>query len=301
MAMGPPDRGSRAAGVASPFPIPASAGVSLKHQHFDAILGGTPAVSWFEVHSENYLSDGGGHLQALERVRRDYPVSCHGVGLSLGSAGGLDPVHLARLRTLYDRFQPGLVSEHLAWSVAAGVYLNDLLPLPYTQEALAIFCRNLDRAQDALGRRLAIENPSTYLQLAGAEMSEPEFLEEVVRRTGCALLLDVNNVHVSACNLRFDADAYLDAIPAAAVAEIHVAGHRVEHCNGEPILIDDHGSRVDARVWSLLRRVLARSGPRPVLVEWDTAVPPLDVLVAEARIAEHSIAACQGAEPTLAA
>jgi uncharacterized protein len=306
MGIVPPVRQPSTVGVAPATPIPVTAGISLKHQHFAEILATPPATGWFEVHSENYLTAGGAHLAALERIRRDYPLSCHGVGLSLGSATGLDAAHLARLKSLYERYQPGLVSEHLSWSVAAGVYLNDLLPLPYTEEALDVFCRNLDRAQGALGRQMAIENPSTYLQLTGAAMSELEFLAEVVRRTGCALLLDVNNVYVSACNLGFDATAYLDAMPAGAIVEIHVAGHREERCGGEPILIDDHGSSVDACVWALLRRLLARIGPRPVLVEWDTGVPALPVLLAEARKADAEIAMSLGLEtqywgPTLAA
>jgi uncharacterized protein (UPF0276 family) len=272
------------------------AGIALKHEHVPRILEDRPAVGWFEIHSENYLSAGGPHMAALEQIRRDYPLSCHGVGLSLGSAEGIDDTHLQRLSLLIARFAPALISEHLSWSIAGGTYFNDLLPLPYSEEALSVFCRNLDHAQDVLGRRMLIENPSTYVQYAHTTMSEAEFLTEVVRRTGCGLLLDVNNVHVSARNHGFDPFAMLDAIPAEAVGEIHVAGHSVEWCEGEPILIDDHGSTVDASVWDLLAHALARLGPQPVLVEWDTRVPALPVLIAEARMADSVIGKVSRAE-----
>ncbi len=272
-----------------PGPIPARAGIGLRHPHIQAFLDGPPAIGWAEVHSENYLACGGLRLSSFERIRRDLPISCHGVGLSLGSAEGLDDVHLAALAHLFERIAPGLVSEHISWSVTGGVYYNDLLPLPLTEEALDVFCRNVNRAQDAFGRRILVENPSTYLELAASRVPEPQFIGEIVRRTGCGLLLDVNNIHVSAHNRCFDAARYLADLPLDAVGEIHIAGHATRTIGGETVLIDDHGSRVIEPVWRLLDDALARTGPVPVLVEWDTDIPALDVLLAEAARAEDAI------------
>ena len=270
--------------------VPARAGIGLRHPHVQQFLDAPPAVGWIEVHSENYLGAGGLRMAALAQIRRDLPLSCHGVGLSLGSAEGLDDSHLAALRRLFDRIEPGLVSEHISWSVAGGVYFNDLLPLPLTEEALEIFCRNVGRAQDALGRRILVENPSTYLELAASRIPEPDFIAEIVRRTGCGLLLDVNNIHVSAHNRDFAAGDYLAALPADAVGEIHIAGHATRKIGGETVLIDDHGSRVASPVWELLDAALARTGPVPVLMEWDTDIPELPVLVAEAAAADAALA-----------
>lgn len=283
----------------APSPIPAEAGIGLRQEHVPTFLEDRPAAGWIEVHSENYLvplgPDGGGpRLRALERLRRDYPVSCHGVGLSLGSAEGLDPAHLERLAALYRRIEPGLVSEHLAWSVTDGTYLNDLLPLPYTEEVLAIVAANVDRAQEAFGRQILVENPSSYIAFPGAELPEWEFLAELVRRTGCGLLLDVNNIHVSAHNHGFDPDPYLDALPLDVIGEIHVAGHFIHETAEETLLIDDHGGPVSDAVWTLLARTLARIGRRPVLVEWDNNVPPIDVLLGERDKADRLIAAWTG-------
>jgi uncharacterized protein (UPF0276 family) len=274
---------------AGPGPLPARAGIGLRHPHIEEFLGCPPAIGWAEVHSENYLAGGGLRLSSLEKIRRDLPLSCHGVGLSLGSAEGLDGAHLAALKHLFDRIQPGLVSEHVSWSVSGGVYYNDLLPLPLTEEALGVFCRNVDRAQEAFGRRILVENPSTYLDLADSRIPEPDFIAEIVRRTGCGLLLDVNNIHVSAHNRGFGSDGYLAALPLAAVGEIHIAGHATRRIGGESVLIDDHGSRVTEPVWRLLAAALARTGPVPVLVEWDTDIPALSVLLGEALIAERAI------------
>jgi uncharacterized protein (UPF0276 family) len=271
-----------------PGAIPACAGIGLRHPHIQAFLDGPPPVGWAEVHSENYLA-GGMRLSALERIRRDLPIGCHGVGLSLGSAEGLDRAHLASLARLFARIEPGLVSEHVSWSVSGGVYYNDLLPLPLTEEALGVFCRNVDRAQEAFGRRILVENPSTYLDFAASRIPEPDFIAEIVRRTGCGLLLDVNNIHVSAHNRGFEAADYLAALPLEATGEIHVAGHAIRGIGGETVLIDDHGSRVIEPVWRLLDAALARTGPVPVLVEWDTDIPALDVLLAEAAQAESAI------------
>jgi hypothetical protein len=260
---------------------PAGCGIGLRAPHVGEILARRPAVAWLEVHAENYLG-GGPAVRALERLRADYPLSVHGVGLSLGSADGLDPAHLERLAVLVERLQPALVSEHLSWSVTGGAYLNHLLPLPYTEETLGVLSRHVARAQERLGRRLLVENPSGYLRFRYSPIPEPQFLNELARRTGCGLLCDVNNVYVSCENLGGDAAAYLDAIEPAAVEEIHLAGHAVNDADGRAILIDDHGSRVAEAVWRLHARALARFGAVPTLVEWDTDVPPLAILLEEA-------------------
>ncbi len=278
-----------------PGRIAARAGIGLRHRHVPAFLDGAlpdgcAAPAWLEVHSENYLVSGGPRLAQLERIRRDYPLSCHGVGLSLGSAEGLDPDHLAALRGLYDRVEPALVSDHLSWSVAGGTYASDLLPLPMTEAALDVVVRNVARAQEALGRRLAVENPSCYLAFADSTIPEAEFLAELVRRTGCALLVDVNNLFVCRHNLGLDPEDWLARIPGEAVAELHLAGHARLEVEGETLLIDDHGARVAEPVWRLYETALERFGPRPTLIEWDTALPPLDVLLGEAERADAVLA-----------
>jgi hypothetical protein len=278
-------------------PVPARAGIGLRHPHVQQFLDAPPPVGWVEVHSENYLAGGGLRVAALEKIRRNLPVSCHGVGLSLGSADGLDEAHLAALKRLFDRIEPALVSEHVSWSVSDGIYYNDLLPLPLTEEALAVFCRNVERAQEAFGRRILVENPSTYLELAASRIPEPEFIAEIVRRTGCGLLLDVNNIHVSAHNRGFAAADYLAALPHAAVGEVHIAGHAARTLGGETVLIDDHGSRVKPAVWQLLDAALACTGPVPVLVEWDTDIPELPVLAIEAAAAEAALMRSARAAP----
>ncbi len=270
-------------------PIPAAAGVGLRHAHYGNFLNGGPAVAWLEVHSENYLCPGGPRLATLEAIRQYYPLSCHGVGLSLGSAEGLDAGHLARLRSLVDRFEPGLVSEHVSWSTTGGDYLNDLLPLPYTEEALGILVRNIGQAQEALGRSILIENPSSYVTFAESTIPEWEFCAEAARRSGCGLLLDVNNIHVSARNHGYDAHEFLNAIPGGLVGEIHIAGHADTQWDGRPVLIDDHGSTVKDAVWDLLDAALARIGPKPVLMEWDLDLPPLDILLGEAAKAQAAL------------
>ncbi|MBN9510279.1 MAG: DUF692 domain-containing protein [Alphaproteobacteria bacterium] len=269
-----------------PGPVPAAAGIGLRFPHHRAVLDERPAVGWMEVHPENYFG-GGAAVAALEAVRRDWPVTLHGVGLSLGSAEGLDARHLARLAALAARIEPGLISEHVAWSVAGGNYLTDLLPLPMTEEALDVVCRNVETMQSALGRQVLVENPSSYLQFAHATIPEWEFMAAVAARTGCRVLCDVNNIAVSAHNHGFDADAYLRALPVGVVGEIHVAGHAVRPLgDGRTLRLDDHGSAVSAEVWGLLMTALARFGPVPVLVEWDTRIPPLGVLAAEAARAQ---------------
>ncbi|PDT50394.1 hypothetical protein CO661_01785 [Sinorhizobium fredii] len=269
----------------STHPVPCAAGIGLRSIHIAEMLSRRPAAGWLEVHAENYMGQSSA-VDALEKLREIYPLSVHGVGLSLGSASGLDRAHLERLRLVCERFQPAIVSEHLAWSVADGAYLNDLLPLRYDEEALAIVARNVERLQDTLKRRVFIENLSAYLAFADSTMNEAEFLSELVRRTGCGLLLDVNNVYVSANNLDFDAATFIDALPAEAIGEIHLAGHAVNEANGDVILIDDHGSRVPPAVWSLYAHAIRKIGSRPTLIEWDTDVPPLDVLLGEAMWAD---------------
>ncbi|TCW82978.1 hypothetical protein C5O80_17960 [Burkholderia sp. SRS-46] len=266
--------------------VPARAGVGLRFRHHGDVLARQPACAWFEVHTENYLG-GGAAPRCLDAIRRDYPLSLHGVGLSLGSADGLDAAHLARIRAAVRRFEPGLVSEHLAWSAIGGRYLADLLPLPMTEEALAVVCRHVDQMQAALGRPILVENPSTYLRFVHSTLPEWTFLAELARRTGCGLLCDVNNLYVSACNHGWNPQTYLAALPAAAIGEIHLAGHRIARLDdGRTLRIDDHGARVAPEVWALYRDVVRRTGPVPTLIEWDTGVPPLDVLLHEAAIAE---------------
>jgi uncharacterized protein (UPF0276 family) len=272
-----------------PAPVPAAAGIGLRFPHHRAVLEERPAVRWMEVHPENYFG-GGAAVAALEAVRRDWPVTLHGVGLSLGSAEGLDARHLARLGELAARIQPALISEHVAWSVAGGAYLGDLLPLPMTEEALDVVCRNVETMQTVLGREVLVENPSSYLRFAHATIPEWEFMAAIAARTGCKLLCDVNNIVVSAHNHGFDAHAYLRALPRAAIGEMHVAGHAVRALgDGRTLRLDDHGSAVSAEVWGLLATALARFGPVPVLVEWDTRIPSLGVLAAEAARAQALI------------
>ncbi|HEX9301201.1 MAG TPA: DUF692 domain-containing protein [Casimicrobiaceae bacterium] len=265
-----------------PHSIGAHAGVGLRAPHVRQVLAERPHIAWLEVHSENYYAGGGTALAALDRIRVDYPLSLHGVGMSLGSTDPLDATHLAKLRRLIDRCEPQLVSEHLCWSGAGGRHLNDLLPLPYTEEALAHVCRRIAQVQDFLGRELAVENVSSYLAFADATIPEWEFVAAVARRTGCKLLVDVNNIYVNATNHGFDADTYLAAMPVEAIAEIHLAGFEdIGSC-----LIDTHGAPVAPDVWSLYARAIDRYGPRPTLIEWDVDIPPLDTLLAEAAKAQ---------------
>jgi uncharacterized protein (UPF0276 family) len=275
--------------------IAARAGIGLRAPHFEQLLEARPPAGFLEIHAENYLAPGA-PLSRLEALRADYPLSVHGVGLSLGSADGIDDAHLGRVAALVDRLQPALVSEHLAWSVNGGVYLNDLLPLPYTEEALAAVCRNVTRMQDALARPILLENPSAYLAFAHSTIAEPAFLAEIVRRTGCGLLFDANNIHVSAHNLGLDPQDWLDGLPADAIGEYHLAGHATNDADGATVLIDDHGSRVAPPVWQLFERTLACFGARPTLVEWDTDIPALAVLLGEAARADAVLARHQGEE-----
>jgi uncharacterized protein len=273
-----------------PCPIPAKAGIGLRFQHHQAVLDVRPDVAWMEVHTENYMA-GGAPLRYLDAIRYDHPIALHGVGLSLGSAEGLDPAHIERIRLVAERIEPGLMSEHIAWSVVGGTYLADLLPLPMTEESLAVVCRHVDEVQTRLKRRILVENPSTYLRFRHSTIPEWEFMAAVAERSGCGILCDVNNIYVSAHNHGWNASAYLAGLPAAAIGEIHLAGHSVRPLpDGGTLCIDDHASRVIAEVWALYREALARFGPVPTLIEWDTDVPPLDVLLGEADHAAALIA-----------
>jgi uncharacterized protein (UPF0276 family) len=274
--------------------IPVSAGIGLRAPHCREMIESRPAAAgWLEVHSENYFGAGGQPHGFLEALRADYPLSLHGVGLGLGSTDALDVEHLQRLTRVIERYQPGLVSEHLCWSAAAGRHLNDLLPLPYTEEALDHVCERILRTQEFLRRQILIENISSYLSFSHSTIDEWAFVAEAARRTGCGILLDVNNIYVSAVNHGFDPRAYLAAIPAHAVQEIHLAGY---DDSGE-CLIDTHGTAVSEPVWALYREAVRSIGPRPTLIEWDTDIPALDVLLGEARKAAgilesaHAIAA----------
>ncbi|MDP3739507.1 MAG: DUF692 domain-containing protein [Hyphomonadaceae bacterium] len=258
-----------------------TAGLSLKPQHYREALNVSAAGFWFEVHPENYMCDGGPRHAWLEAIRERHPLSLHGVGLSLAADEDPDPRHLARLKQLADRFEPFVVSEHLAWSQRRGIYHPDLLPFPRTRAALNRICDNVGRAQDALGRTLLIENPSLYLTLKGHELSEVELLGELAQRTGCGLLIDVNNVHVSANNLGFSAENYVDSVPATAIGEIHLAGHRPDEKAGPNLLIDTHGEPVAEEVWRLYERLIARVGRRPTLIERDDNIPAFGDLAEE--------------------
>lgn len=272
--------------------MPPTAGLGLKSQHYDDALACDAEGLWFEVHPENYMSAGGPRLAALEAVREHRPLSLHGVGLSLAADADPDPEHLAALKRLVDRFEPFVVSEHLAWSTHRGAHQPDLLPFPRTKAALARIAGNIGRMQDALGRRVLIENPSLYLPLTGHDRDEVEFLNALVDTTGCGLLVDVNNVFVSASNLGYSAEAYLDALPAEAIGEIHLAGHGAD-AGGSDLLIDTHGAPVAEPVWTLYRRLIRRIGPRPTLIERDDDIPAFHVLMAERDRAAGELAALE--------
>lgn len=273
--------------VTNPRPMPARAGIGLRAEHHAAIIDSRPDVGWLEAHSENYFASGGASHRALDALRAHYPVSLHGVGLSVGGTDPLDREHLAELRAAIDRYQPALVSEHLCWSLAGGRHTNDLLPLPYTHEARRHVISRIHEIQDAIGRSLLIENVSSYLEFRGAEMTEWDFLAEVSRESGCGILLDVNNIYVSACNHGFDAMDYLHGIPRASVGEIHLAGHSAREIEGQTLLIDTHNARVCDEVWALYTQAIRRFGPVPTLIEWDMDLPELGVLVDEAHLADR--------------
>jgi hypothetical protein len=267
--------------------LPAVAGVGLRAPHFRQVLDTWPEVGWFEVHSENFFGPGGEPLRVMEAVRQRYPVSLHGVGLSLGSSDELSQRHLEKLKVLVDRIEPAAVSEHLCWSSVDGRFFNDLLPLPYTEEALATLCERIDCVQQYLGRTILVENVSSYVRFAGADMPEWTFLAELARRTGCQLLLDVNNIFVSASNHGFNAHDYLGAIPPNCVGEIHLAGYEIV----DDFLVDTHSRPVYPAVWDLFAEALASLGPRPTLIEWDNDIPAFDILHDEMRHADRLLEA----------
>jgi hypothetical protein len=273
---------SMATSMSPPAPIPAAAGIGLRGPHCQELMASLPALGWLEVHSENYFGAGGPPHACLEALRPHYPLSLHGVGLSLGSVDPLDLDHLERLHALVRRYQPGLVSEHLSWGAVGGRHFHDLLPLPYTEEALDHCIERVERVQERLGRQILLENPSTYLRFVHSTIPEAEFLSQLARRSGCGILLDVNNLYVSARNHGFDAHAYVRDIRPEDVGEIHLAGFTHKRFPDGEILIDTHSRPVHPEVWSLYRAALARLGPRPTLIEWDSELPPLAVLLDEA-------------------
>jgi uncharacterized protein len=287
----------------APIPLarllgPPSVGVGFKAEHFEPIVETGPKLGFFEVHAENYMGAGGPPHRRLDAIRERYRLSLHGVGLSIGSPGPLDGAHLARLAAVAKRFEPALVSEHLAWSTHEGAFFNDLLPLPYTPETLARVADHIDEAQNALGRTILLENPSTYVAFAESTMAETDFLREIARRTGCGLLLDVNNVFVSATNHGYDPYRYLAEFPLHAVGEIHLAGYAEDADDADlPLLIDAHNSPVREAVWALYAETIRRLGAIPTLIEWDNDLPAWPTLLGEARRAERAIALACGQIP----
>ena len=271
--------------------LPARAGIGYKPQHFQALVEAPGAVGWLEIHAENYMRDGGRPLAQLRALADRFAMSVHGVGLSIGGEGALDEDHLARLKHLCDWLRPASFSEHLAWSTHGDAYFNDLLPMPYTAATLTRVCDHIDRVQEVLARPMLLENPSTYLAFTESTMDEVTFLSEIARRTGCGLLLDVNNVFVSATNQGWDPVAYVDAFPLDKVGEIHLGGHdEDEDEHGAPLLIDSHGREVVDPVWALYAHTLARGGARPTLIEWDNNLPDFPALEAEVARAESLLA-----------
>ena len=271
--------------------LPPLPGVGYKPQHFSEILENAGPVGWLEIHAENYMGDGGRPLAQLRALSERFAISVHGVGLSIGGDGPLDTDHLARLKKLIGWLNPASFSEHLAWSTHGAEFLNDLLPLPYTNATLSRIADHIDQVQSTLGRKMLLENPSSYLAFAESTWSETDFLAELARRTGCGLLLDVNNVFVSATNLDYSPQGYIDAYPTDLVGEIHLGGHDEDaDDHGAPLLIDSHGREVADPVWALLDHALDQTGPRPLLVEWDTDVPDWPVLRSEAQRAEAALA-----------
>lgn len=274
----------------APLGIAPAAGIGLRAPHYREMLARRPSLAFLEIHSENYFGAGGPPHHYLEQLRQDYPLSLHGVGLSLGSSDPLDPTHLDKLKQLAERYQPALISDHLCWTSVDGTHAHDLLPLPFTRAMARHVARRILAAQDTLGRRLLVENASSYVAFAESDMSEWEFVNEVVAEADCLLLLDVNNVYVNAVNHGFDARDYLAAMPAARVAEIHLAGFDTDA--RAQCLVDTHGKPVHAPVWALYRETVRRIGPRPTLIEWDADIPPLDMLLDEAAKANTILEQC---------
>lgn len=277
---------------------PAQSGVGLRLPHIEEAVATRPSVGWFEIHPENFLANEHG-VELLEELARHYPLSVHTVGVSVGSATGIDRRHLARVRALVDRLDPFLVSGHLAWSTHQGEYLNDLLPLPYTRETLDLVARQLREVEDGLERSFLLENPSCYVGYRGSTMTEVQFMNELVDRTGCRLLCDVSNVRVSSHNMGYDARAYLDEMPATAIGELHLGGFTPEDdeaAAGRQVFVDTHDCPVDESAWELFRYAVSRFGARPTLIEWDSALPALSTLVGEAGRADRILHGAQGAQ-----
>ncbi|MDE0984945.1 MAG: DUF692 domain-containing protein [Yoonia sp.] len=274
-----------------PHMLPSRVGVGYKAQHYMDITQNPGPLGWLEIHAENYMGDGGRPIAQLRHLAEQFPISVHGVGLSIGGERNLDADHLARLKHLVDWLNPASFSEHLAWSTHDSHFLNDLLPLPYNAATVARVASHIDQVQDTLGRQMLLENPSSYLAFAESDMDETEFLAQIAHRTGCGLLLDVNNVFVSATNLNTSPQAYIDTFPLHAVGEMHLGGHDEDQDEtGAPLLIDSHGKVVVDPVWALLDYTLAKSGPKPLLIEWDNDVPEWDVLSAEIVLADGALA-----------
>jgi len=279
----------------TPQPLPPRSGVGLKSRHVDDILSNNADIGFFEVHAENYMGAGGLPHSQLRAIREKYPLSLHGVGMSIGTAGSIDKDHLARFKALVDYYQPSMVSEHLAWSTHDDVFYNDLLPVPYTDETLTKVVEHIDQVQTAISRQILIENPSTYLTFDESTWNEFDFMAELSKRSGCGLLFDVNNVFVSATNQAFSAKDYINAYPLDRVQEIHLAGHATDSDDdGDTLLIDAHDREVCPDVWALYEHTLAKTGPLPSLVEWDNDVPEWDILAAEAKKAERFLAGFTG-------
>ncbi|WP_417836756.1 DUF692 domain-containing protein [Thalassospira tepidiphila] len=276
--------------------LPERAGVGFKAEHAQDIFGAEPAVGWFEIHPENYMVAGGPRLAMLEELSAHYPVSMHGVGLSLGGGEPLNKNHLADLKRLVDRFNPSMVSEHIAWSAHEGLYMADLLPTPMTKTSLSQLVGAINTVQDFIGRRILIENPTSYVPLPQNSIRELEFIAEAAARSGCGLLIDVNNVYISAHNLGFDANAFIDAVPGDLVGEIHLAGHEEDANPDDNVLIDTHSRPVADPVWDLFDRLIARIGRKPTLIEWDNDVPGWDVLAREAALADRHLEYAVGAQ-----
>lgn len=267
--------------------LPIDIGVGYKPKHLDAIMADPSQIGWLEIHAENYMGDGGRPISELKALSEVFPISCHGVGLSIGAETGLDQEHLARLKHLIGWLKPAQFSEHLAWSTHGAQFLNDLLPLPYTQQVLTRVCDHINQVQDFLGQQMLLENPSTYVQFTQSEMSETDFIAGVVDKTGCGLLLDVNNVFISAQNQNYSARGYIDDYPLDSIGELHLGGHEEDtDDNGAPLLIDSHSRPVVDPVWSLYEYVLAKTGPRPTLIEWDNDIPDWPVLAKDAQAAK---------------
>ena len=274
-----------------PHILPPHVGIGYKAQHYLDIIKNPGALSWLEIHAENYTGQGGRPIAQLRHLAEKFPISVHGVGLSIGGSGPLNIDHLQRLKSLIDWLNPASFSEHLAWSTHDNHFLNDLLPLPYTATTMERVANHIDQVQDTLCRQMLLENPSSYLSFSESDMDETEFLAQIVKRTGCGLLLDVNNVFVSAANLKTSPQAYIDAFPMHAVGELHLGGHdEDEDETGAPLLIDSHGKSIVDPVWALLDYTLARSGPKPLLIEWDNDVPDWNILSAELTRADAALA-----------